>query len=161
MKKYTLKCQHCGEMFETSRKNTKYCSDSCRVMASRERKQNIDSEKTSVLVNYSEAEFNQLMQNAKSAGLSIEELVKYRSLITNVEIESNNSEIDTLKKEVAKLKAHLSIYTHKPSEGIFLEADELERDLLEVILAEVLEDDGENYSLEEKIIYVARNYNEK
>ncbi len=161
MKNYNVKCQYCGKMFKSTRKDAKYCSDSCRVMASRERTQSVQNNKNTVLVDYSDTEHNQLSKKAKSAGISVEDMIKYRSLVSLGDIESKAKEIATLEKEVVKLKAHLSVYTKKPAEGIFLPVDEFDKKMIEDSLYEIdLLDDEEDPTLEDQLIYLGKNCSE-
>ncbi len=162
MKKYDLTCQYCGENFQSSRKNTKYCSDSCRVMASNQRKkegEEENTEKKSVSVEFSAKEYAQLQDTAKAAGITVQEMVKYRSLVLGKSIELREKENETLKKEIAKLKAHLSLYTKKHVSGIFLPASKTKIRNIKMVFAEmfVLADEPDA-TLEDKILWLAENF---
>ena len=165
MKNYEVKCHYCGEVFQSQRKDTKYCSDSCRVMASRERKKENMPDETSVSVKFTPDEYKILSKTAKSAGISVEDTVKYRSLASMATIETKEDEIAELKKEVIRLKAHLSIFTKEPSAGIFLPADEDSVDFIRTMvednwkpLLDKQNPDSDNTEpLEEYMIYLLKN----
>ena len=161
MKNYVLKCQYCGQEFNSSRKDARYCSDSCRVMASQQRKKEPkeeNTEKTTVSVEYSDKEYAQLRDTAKAAGITVEETVKFRSLVSVNYLEDKDKEIQTLKKEITKLRAHLSIYTKKPAEGIFLPVSKGEKAEIIFQVEELnLLADEEDATLEDKISWLASN----
>jgi len=158
MKNYEANCLYCGKKIQSTRKDAKYCSNSCRVMASRERKQNEITDKTSILVKFSDSEYSQLGKSAKSAGISVPDMVKYRSLLSLNDIESKENEIAALKEEIIKLKAHLSVYTKKPAFGIFLAVDKFEKEMIADSLYEIdLLDDEEDPTLEDQLIYLGKN----
>jgi len=164
MKNYKIACSNCGNEFTSSRKDAKYCSDSCRVTASRERKQNEITTKTSVFVKFSDTEYSQLGKIAKSAGISVEDMVKYRSLVSLGDIGSKEKEITALKEEVIKLKAHLSVYTKKSASGIFLPVNEDEKEFLKDVVKELkpgidalFPDDNDTEPFESYLIYILKN----
>lgn len=159
MKNYELTCAHCGKKFESNRKDTRYCSNSCRVMASRDRKKEIEPDETSVLIKYSPDEYKKLQRAAKSAGISVTDLVKYRGLTTLEDINGKTKEIDSLKQEVIQLKAHLSVYTKEPCSGIYLPADEIQKDMIRFNLNELdlLGEEDEDYTFEDELIYLGMN----
>ncbi len=166
MKTHEVICQHCGEKFQSTRKDAKYCSDSCRVMASRDRKQEKMNDKTSITVKFSDAEYKQLTETAISAGISVQEMVKYRSLASLENIESKDSEIRTLKEKIKKLKAHLSIYAKDPTSlGIFIPVDEgFHIEIAQANMRDLMDkekkrhpDTDEDSSLEDFMLYVLKN----
>ena len=161
MKNYELKCQHCGQQFQSSRKDTKYCSDSCRVMASRDRKQETEEnngEMKPVTVEYSVTEYANILKIAESADITVGEMVKFRSLVPANYLEAKENEINALKKEITKLKAHLSLYIKKPADGIFLPVSKSDKTDISFQVEELrLLADEEDATLEDKIIWLALN----
>ena len=164
MKNYELTCQHCEEKFQSTRKDAKYCSDSCRVMASRNRKQEKMNDKTSITVKFSDVEYKKLTETAKSAGISVQEMVKYRSLASFKNIDTKDSEIRTLKENIKKLKAHLSIYTKDPSSlGIFIPVDDgfnieiAQANIRDLMDKEKKQHPDEDSSLEDFMLFVLKN----
>ncbi len=156
---YELTCQQCGKKFQSSRKGTKYCGNSCRVLASQKRKEkNETGKKTTISIDYSPTEHQKLLRVSKSTGISVEDMIKFRSLVSTGTIESKEKSIETLKKEITKLKAHLSFYTQKPLNGLFLPLTEKNKEeiLFQVKELKILEDEPQA-TLEEKLIWLATN----
>ncbi len=54
MKNHKIVCRNCGNEFTSSRKDTRYCSNSCRVQASNIRKQENLTDKTSIILEVDE-----------------------------------------------------------------------------------------------------------
>ena len=136
MKKYHLRCPQCGKDFMADRNDAKYCSNSCRAIASKQRKD------TTLTIEYTEDEIQQLNTVAKIAGLSTETLVKHKSILTGVNIQRDKKKIEGLKAEIASLKAHLSIFTNEiEQKGFYIKVeDEEELDFLHYILSEAFPD---------------------
>ena len=123
MQKHKTNCQHCGQEFESNRSDAKYCSKSCKSRASQLRL----NKNPVINITYDEDELEQLSEIAEIFDLSIEELVKHKSLLTEANIHQSNDLLNALELEIKQLKAELSIYTKTPGEGIFLNYDKTEQ----------------------------------
>jgi hypothetical protein len=125
-------------------------------MASRERTQS--SPKNTVSAEYTDTEFSQLRKTAKNAGISLEDLVKYRSLLDVGNIENKKREIMELKNNMTRLKAHLSVYTKSPGTGIFLPVDEKTKEEMQLALSGLIDDESPKWTFEEKLIYLGTKF---
>ncbi len=130
MKNHQLICQQCGQEFESSRSDAKYCSQSCKTRASQ-----IRSEKKPVVkINFEQHEYEELLVTANDFNLSIEELVKYRSMLTSDDLKHADEMYKKQQYEIKMLKAELSLHTKSPSSGIYLDlSDKQKLNLFNVI----------------------------
>ncbi len=157
MNKHQLKCQHCGVEFTSERSNTKYCSDSCRTMASRKRAEqdSLANGTKEITIEYSANELKQLQTESGFAGLPLEQFIKLKSLLTQIKLNENKDKLQQLNEEINRLKVRLSLYTNEPSNGIYIKVDRK-------LKAEIFEEMSENFpdmTLDEAITYVILNYN--
>jgi hypothetical protein len=158
MRKYQFKCQHCGVEFMAERSNTKYCSDSCRTMASRKRAEqdSLVNGTEEITIEYSSKEIKQLQTEADFTGLPLEQFIKLKSLLTKTRINDNKNKVQQLTEEINRLKVRLSLYTNESSDGIYIKVD---RELK----AEIFEEMSNSFpdmTIDEAITYVVLNYNE-
>ncbi len=158
MNKHQLKCQHCGVEFTSERSNTKYCSDSCRTMASRKRAEqdSLANGTKEITIEYSANELKQLQTESGFAGLPLEQFIKLKSLLTQIKLNENKDKMQKLNEEINRLKVRLSLYTNEPSNGIYVKVDRR-------LKAEIFEEMRENFpdmTIDEAITYVILNYNE-
>ncbi len=123
MQKHEIECQHCGAKFESGRSNTMYCSNSCKTRASQIRTKG-DPE---IKIKFEQHEFDELSEIANDFELSVEELVKFRSLSTGNNSNHEKDIIKAMELDNKKLRAELSLYTKSPSEGYFLDVSEAEK----------------------------------
>ncbi len=130
MQKHKINCQQCGEEFESARSDAMYCSNSCKTRASQIRTKG----NPVIKMKFEQHEFENLCEIAKEFDLSVEELVKYRSMLTAGDLNRSNDLYEELESEIKKLKAELSLHTKSQSAGIFLDVNESEKnDLLNAI----------------------------
>ncbi|UBM61526.1 hypothetical protein LA303_08865 [Candidatus Sulfidibacterium hydrothermale] len=135
--KHQLKCQYCGAEFTAERRNAKYCSDSCRTMASKKRLKQVPSEEKveerteKLTLTYSVKELNLLQTETDSANVPLEQFVRIKSLITQALLKENEKKIKRLTETTNKLKVQLSLYTSKPSQGFFIKMSLRRRKQLE------------------------------
>ena len=122
MQKHEIECQHCGAKFESTRSNTMYCSNSCKTRASQIRTKG-DPE---IKIKFEQHEFDELSEIANDFELSVEELVKFRSLSMGKK-KVEDDVIKAMELDNKKLRAELSLYTKSPSEGYILDVSEAEK----------------------------------
>jgi len=122
MQKHEIECQHCGAKFESTRSNAMYCSNSCKTRASQIRTKG-DPE---IKIKFEQHEFDELSEIANDFELSVEELVKFRSLSMGKK-KVEDDVIKAMELDNKKLRAELSLYTKSPSEGYILDVSEAEK----------------------------------
>lgn len=120
MQKHKINCHHCGLEFESSRSDAMYCSLSCKTRASQIR----SKKKPGITISFAQDEFEELTETAKEFNLSVDDLIKYRSMITNDDLIQANVLNEELVLEKKKLKAELSLHTKTKSDGIYLDIDD-------------------------------------
>ena len=128
MKKHILTCQHCNTEFEAKRRDAKYCSNSCKTMASIERINKANASGQEVAVRYSYEEMRKVDKEARQLNMGTEKYVKAKSLM-NMEIENNfQDKVYSLERENEKLKVELAYYKKDSSKShIVLKCNQEER----------------------------------
>lgn len=151
--KYNLECAYCGSEFESKRSDALYCSDSCRTMNSRDKRQKVQPH-AEYKLNYVGEEDQTISNKAKSVGMETEEYIKFISLNSV----HDYSELLLEKRKLAdlnkKLKAKLSFFTGSLEKGIFLDID---YEMHGQIYQEMDRYEKKFDTLEEYIIYVSSN----
>lgn len=150
MKEYHLECQYCGFEFNAKRKDAQYCSDSCRTMASKQRK------KVVLEIEYTGAKLKQVKKQAKIAGITPESLIKQKSMLNSLDIQKYKKEIKDLEDENARLRALLSTFTNEiePSGMLIQVEDEEDIENLHLKMSETFPD----LTFDEAIVKAAFEY---
>ena len=130
MKNIALTCQYCGATFKASRQDAKYCSNSCRTLAHKQKNGWVPTGKTSIHLEYSSKEIKKLKREAKKVRFSTEELIKSKSLLSILDINKAVQKIESLKQEIKNLKIHLSFYSGEPARGFFIHTGYNQREQL-------------------------------
>ena len=123
MKEFNTECAYCGEKFTGKNRKAKYCSDSCRIMASRKRIEAHFAERNQY-ASYFDRENSKLAKEKSKLFVEKESLTKNREefneiynkywpkILMHVDSESHlnfyRDELRLAKKEIDRLKLLLS-----------------------------------------------------
>lgn len=154
--KYNLECAYCGSEFESKRSDALYCSDSCRTMNSRDKRQKVQPH-AEYKLNYVGEEDQTISNKAKSVGMETEEYIKFISLNSVHDYSELLLEKRTLEDLNKKLKAKLSFFTGSLEKGIFLD---IEYETHGQIYEAMDKYEKKFNTLEEYVIYVSLNLNQ-
>ncbi len=153
--KYNIECAYCGSEFESKRNDALYCSDSCRTMNSRDKRQKVQPN-AEYKLNYVGEEDQTISNKAKLVGMETEEYIKFISLNSVHDYSELLLEKRTLEDLNKKLKAKLSFFTGSLEKGIFLDID---YEMHGQIYQEMDRYEKNFNTPEEYIIYVSSNMN--
>ena len=160
MMTHKIKCLRCGREFESHRTDAKYCSGTCRTLASKERndtKTNVNHAKaTRITLKFTNEEVNLLEERVNYSGLSLAEYVKIKSLSDTFTVNKDKNTLVNLQKENKLLKAELNYHRGDRNPGIYLDVDSDTKLKIRNSLSKYFKVD--NYKLEELIIYVSSEF---